>query len=80
MDVQVVYSAAPFWEGNARCLVRGFVWDARVNEGAEAAKPLFPPVEVRILLYAAGGLLRHRHSLYNDEENIFPTASSLELL
>ena len=30
-----------------------FIWDVLVSEGAKAPKPLFPPVEVRMLSYAA---------------------------
>ena len=33
------------------------IGDALVNEGAEAPKPYLPPVEVRMLSSAAGGLL-----------------------
>ena len=33
------------------------IGDALVNEGAEAPKPYLPPVEVRMLTSAAGGLL-----------------------
>ena len=33
------------------------IGDALINEGAQAPKPHLPPVEVRMLLLAAGGLL-----------------------
>ena len=54
-----------------------FFGDALTNNGAEAPKSHLPPMEVRMLSSAAGGLL-HRFSLYGDEDFIFPTASFLD--
>ena len=46
--------------------------------GGEAPKPHLPPVEVRMLSSAAGGLLVHQPSLNSVEGHLFPTASFLD--
>ena len=52
------------------------IGDTMLNNDAEAPKPCLPPMEVRLLSSAAGGL--SRHSLYSDEEHASPTASVLD--
>ena len=51
--------------------------DVLVDKGAEVPKPCLSPVKMRTLT-AAGGLLPAGHSLYSNENNIFPTASFLD--